>query len=139
MSRDPAMSAFAQLAGGAWALSSMLTDAHASLLSFPQHDNRYSVAEVTQLVEAANRIIASQNAALRAAASAEADRASLFEAAANQAEESRERILDLENALSAWQEKAIDLEAKLEGRPTSERRERRPALSISGAGVRPGF
>lgn len=139
-SRDPAMTAFTQLAGGAWAMSSFLTDAMSDLMTMPQHDNRYSVAEVTQLVNAANAIIARQNAALQAAASAEADRASLFEAAADQAEESRERILDLETALSAWQEKATALEAQLEGRPTSERRERsRPALSISGAGVRPGF
>jgi hypothetical protein len=137
-SRNPASTAAFQLAGLSAGIAHLLNGAVAPLLSrpVPRHDGRYSVAEVSAFADAANRLLAEQNEALSAAAAAEADKALLLEAAAEQHEEARERILDLENALAAHMEELAAVRAQL---ANEQRERRRPAVSVSGAGVRPGF
>lgn len=130
MSRDPAFSMAAQAAGLSWGIANALQSAVEPLLSFPQHDNRYSVAEVTAVVNGANEIIARQNAVLHAAASEEADRAALLDELAQRREADAERILDLENGLQAWQTEALRLRAEVAALK-GDRQERRPVVSIS--------
>lgn len=131
MSRDPAFQMAGQAAlltvGVANALSS-ITD---SLLSFPQHDNRYSVREVMSYTQRVNKLISGMTA------KAEANEKALIEEAEERREADAERIIDLETARAAWQNEALRLRAELAALQAEKAQTRRPAVSISA--YRPGF
>lgn len=112
--KEPAMAAAGQIALGLVGVASLFEDAMAELFRIPQHDNRYTVADVQRIVDNANEMNARQQARLKEALDIIYMASNVEERLLTEKAGYEHRIETLKALLAAEEAKVAQLEADLE-------------------------
>ncbi len=112
--KDPAMAAVGQIALGMTMVAGMFEDAMAELFRIPQHDNKFTVAEVQRIVDNANEMNARHQARIKEALDIIYMAANVEERLLVEKAGYEHRIDTLKALLAAEEAKVAQLEAELD-------------------------